>query len=82
MSENTTNFKFEFSSSEEMKKILNEVYEALSAKGYDPVSQLTGYFISGDPTYITSHNDARKLIRKLERDEVVSELIRSYLEKE
>lgn len=82
MSENTTNFKFEFSSSEEMKKILNEVYEALSAKGYDPVSQLTGYFISGDPTYITSHNDARKLIRKLERDEVVSELIRVYLEKE
>ena len=80
MNENkTTSFDFEFNTSEEIKNILLTVYNALTAKGYDPVSQLTGYLISGDPTYITSHKDARKIIRDIERDEIIIELIKSYI---
>ena len=78
----TTNFDFEFNTSEEIKTVLLTVYNALAAKGYDPVSQLTGYLISGDPTYITSHHDARKLIREFERDEIIIALIKSYIDKE
>jgi uncharacterized protein (UPF0297 family) len=59
--------------------ILKHVYQALQAKGYDPVTQLVGYIISGDPTYITSHNQARSMICRLERDEIVEELVRVYL---
>lgn len=59
--------------------ILEYVYRALQAKGYDPVTQLVGYLISGDPTYITSHNSARSMITRLERDEIVEELVRVYL---
>ena len=61
------------------KVILNEVYEALLEKGYNPVNQLVGYFISGDPTYITNFNGARALIRKLERDEILEEVLKHYL---
>ena len=57
------------------------VKEHLQEKGYDPINQLAGYILSGDPAYITSHNNARGLIRKLERDELVEELVRSYLNK-
>ncbi|MEA3424017.1 MAG: IreB family regulatory phosphoprotein [Bacillota bacterium] len=78
----TTNFDFKFNGSEEIKKILEDVYNALAAKGYDPVSQMTGYLISGDPTYITSHHEARKLIREVDRDEIIIELIKSYIDKE
>ncbi len=78
----TTNFDFEFNTSEEIKNVLLTVYNALAAKGYDPVSQLTGYLISGDPTYITSHHDARKVIREFERDEIIIALIKSYIDKE
>ena len=60
--------------------ILMYVYQALQAKGYDPITQLVGYIISGDPTYITSYNSARSLICRLERDEILEELVRSYLE--
>ena len=61
-------------------QILNtHVYRALQAKGYDPVTQLVGYLISGDPTYITSYNQARSLICRLERDEIMEELVRVYL---
>lgn len=56
------------------------VYDALQAKGYDPITQLVGYIISGDPTYITSHHSARSLICRLERDEIVEELVRCYLQ--
>lgn len=63
----------------EMHDILSTVYEALRAKGYDPVNQLVGYFISQDPTYITNHNNARALIVKLDRDEVLSAMIKTYL---
>ena len=60
--------------------ILMYVYHALQAKGYDPITQLVGYIISGDPTYITSYNAARSLICRLERDEILEELVRSYLD--
>ena len=59
--------------------ILKSVYEALQTKGYDPVSQIVGYIMSGDPTYITSHNNARSLIMKVERDELVEELLAQYI---
>ena len=60
--------------------ILNHVYRALQSKGYDPVTQLVGYLISGDPTYITSHAQARSMICRLERDEIMEELVRVYLQ--
>ena len=63
----------------EIHDTLFQVYEALSSKGYDPVNQLVGYFISEDPTYITNHNNARALIRKLDRDEVLTIMIKKYL---
>ena len=61
------------------KVILTKVYDALVAKGYNPVNQIVGYILSGDPTYITSYNNARVLIRKLERDELLEELVEDYL---
>ncbi len=63
------------------KDILQQVFAALQEKGYDPINQLVGYLMSGDPVYITSHNQARALIRKLERYELLEELVRAYLEK-
>lgn len=62
------------------REILNDVYVALKEKGYNPINQIVGYIISGDPTYITSHNAARTKIRKLERDEILEELVAHYLE--
>ena len=62
------------------KVILMTVYDALVAKGYNPVNQIVGYILSGDPTYITSYNNARVLIRKLERDELLEELVKDYLQ--
>ncbi len=61
-------------------EILTHVYAAMREKGYDPVNQIVGYLISGDPTYITSHNNARYMIRLLERDELMEELVRSYID--
>lgn len=61
--------------------VLRKVYAALKEKGYSPIDQIVGYLLSGDPTYITSHNGARNLIRRLERDELLEELVRAYLEK-
>ena len=63
----------------QIKTVLNTVYEALKVKGYNPISQLVGYIMSGDPTYITSHNNARNLIIKIERDEILEELFKEYL---
>ena len=63
----------------EAKEVLMAVYQALQEKGYNPINQLVGYLLSGDPAYITSHNNARNLIRKLERDELLEELLRHYL---
>ncbi len=61
------------------KKVLLHVYKALKEKGYSPLNQLTGYLISGDPTYITTHNDARRMIRKVFRDKLIEELISNYM---
>ena len=66
----------------EAKEIIFTVYNALKEKGYNPINQMIGYILSGDPTYITSHKDARSLIRKLERDELIEELLTKYLEHE
>ena len=77
--ENTQYFKVEVEPENGVKMILSEVYEALSEKGYDPVSQIVGYIMSGDPTYITSYKNARSMIMKVERDELVEELLREYI---
>ena len=61
------------------KKVLEAVYLAMREKGYDPVSQIVGYIMSGDPTYITSYKNARYLIMKVERDEILEELLKSYI---
>lgn len=65
----------------EARDVLVRVYQALKEKGYNPITQISGYLLSGDPTYITSHKDARSLIRKVERDELLEELVKRYLEK-
>ncbi len=65
---------------ESAQEIVRYVYEALKAKGHDPIMQLVGYIISGDPTYITSYNNARSLIRRVERDEILEEFVRFYIE--
>ena len=65
----------------EMKAVLTTVYDALREKGYNPINQIVGYILSEDPTYITNHNNARTLIRKLDRDELLQTLVRSYLGK-
>ena len=64
-----------------IEEILTQVYAALEEKGYNAVDQMVGYILSGDPSYITGHNNARNLIRKVERDELVEELLRKYLNK-
>ena len=75
----TMNFKFEREKDADSKKILKEVYEALQEKGYNPINQLVGYILSGDPTYITSHKDARNKIRKVERDELLEKMVKYYV---
>ena len=77
---NTQYFKVESEQESGVKKVLSVVYEALSKKGYDPVNQIVGYIMSGDPTYITNYMGARSLIMKVERDELVEEILRSYIE--
>ena len=62
-----------------IREILFSVYESLKEKGYNPINQIVGYIMSGDPTYITSYNNARALLAKLERDEIMDELLKSYL---
>lgn len=80
-SENTIFFKVEKEKNENYKQILREVYDAMakSEKGYDPISQIVGYILSGDPTYITSEKNARGLIRQVERDELLEELVKDYI---
>ena len=65
----------------DVNEVLKLVYEAMTEKGYNPLNQIVGYVMSGDPTYITSHKSARSLIMKVERDEIVEELLKSYIEK-
>ena len=77
---NTQFFQVESEPQIQAKDILEIVYQALREKGYNPVNQIVGYIMSGDPTYITSHNGARKLISKMERDELVEEMLKAYIE--
>lgn len=78
----TMMFRMEKEHEKTPKEILIKVYHALQEKGYDPVNQMVGYLISGDPTYITSHQNARALIRRLERDELLEELIKYYIHRQ
>ena len=77
---NTQYFKVEKEPQMKVSDVIDVVYHALSEKGYNPVNQIVGYIMSGDPTYITSHNNARSLIMKVERDELVEELLKVYIE--
>ena len=77
---NTQFFQVESGPQISAKDILEIVYKALSEKGYNPVNQIVGYIMSGDPTYITSHNGTRSLIMKMERDELVEEMLKTYIE--
>ena len=76
---NTQFFTVETEPETSVKIVLESVYEAMVEKGYNPVNQIVGYIMSGDPTYITSHNAARSLIMKMERDELVEEMLKSYI---
>ena len=76
---NTTKLKPLVESANQAHDILLFVYHALQSKGYDPITQIVGYLISGDPTYITSYNSARSMITRLERDEIMEELVRFYV---
>ena len=78
-SDKTMSFKVEKDRSLKTKEILKEVYQALEEKGYNPINQIVGYILSGDPTYITSHKDARNKIRQIERDELLDKMVRNYI---
>ena len=78
----TMYFNFEDNNQKDVRETLETVYDALEKKGYDPINQIVGYLFSGDPAYIPRLNDARNLIRRHERDEIIEELVRSYLDKE
>ena len=75
----TMKINIEFDKAQEVRDIVSQVYEALKIKGYDPISQMVGYILSGDPTYITSYGGARGIITKVERDELLEEFVKSYI---
>ena len=75
----TMNFKLEREQNIDVQEVLKDVYQSLVEKGYNPINQLVGYILSGDPTYITSHNDARNKIRCIERDELLEKLVKYYI---
>ncbi len=75
----TMSFNFEKEKNSKTKEILKEVYEALVEKGYNPINQIVGYILSGDPTYITSYKDARNKIRQIERDELLEKMVRNFI---
>ena len=75
----TRKFSVGYDKDQEIKQILSSVYTSLREKGYNPINQIVGYILSEDPTYITNHNNARTLIRQLDRDELLQVLLKSYL---
>ncbi|MBQ9517317.1 MAG: IreB family regulatory phosphoprotein [Eubacterium sp.] len=79
MTDKTMTFKIGGNDEDVMKETLTKVFDALQEKGYNPVNQIVGYILSEDPTYITTHNNARSLIRRLDRDELLAEMVKSYL---
>ena len=81
MIDKTMTFSLPGDHENEMKMILQTVYDARTEKGYDPINQLVGYILSEDPTYITNHNNARSLMRRIDRDELLQELVKNYLSK-
>lgn len=79
MHDPTISFSINEDKQEEIRRILSIVYEALSQKGYNPINQIVGYILSEDPTYITTHNSARSIIRRIDRDELLQVLVQNYL---
>ena len=79
MTDKTIKFSVKDENEAEMKKNLLAVYEALNEKGYNSISQIVGYILSEDPTYITTHNNARSLVRRLDRDELLQAMVKCYL---
>ena len=79
MEDNTIKFVVPDDAAGEMKAILTAVYSALSEKGYNPINQIVGYILSEDPTYITNYNNARALIRRIDRDELLRSLVKNYI---
>ncbi|MBR3867794.1 MAG: IreB family regulatory phosphoprotein [Clostridia bacterium] len=80
MADKTIQFKLQGEKDSQIKTMLAQVYSALEEKGYNPVSQIVGYILSEDPTYITTHNDARRIIMKIDRFELLQALIKDYLD--
>lgn len=79
MHEQTMEFSVQHDQEAELKKTLTIIYDALKEKGYNPINQIVGYILSEDPTYITTYNNARSLIRHIDRDELLQALVKSYL---
>ena len=79
MTDKTMTFKLVDDHEDIMRDTLTQVFDALKEKGYNPINQIVGYILSEDPTYITTHNNARSLIRRLDRDELLAEMVKSYL---
>ena len=79
MDDFTRKFSIAIEKDEEIRQILTTVYQALEEKGYNPINQIVGYLLTEDPTYITNYNNARSMICKLDRDELLQELVRCYL---
>ena len=75
----TRQFTLNQDAPDEMRQVMNAVYAPLREKGYNPINQIVGYLLSEDPTYITTHNNARSLIRRIDRDELLQEMVRNYL---
>ncbi|NCC86697.1 MAG: IreB family regulatory phosphoprotein [Clostridia bacterium] len=82
MTDKTIQFSLKEDKDQEMRSVLLSVYESLKEKGYNPISQIVGYILSEDPTYITTHNNARSLIRRIDRDELLQTLVTEYLKSE
>jgi uncharacterized protein (UPF0297 family) len=80
MQDKTLQFSLGNEHEQQMRLILTQVYDALKEKGYNPINQIVGYLLSEDPTYITTHNNARSLIRKIDRDEMLQALVKFYLQ--
>lgn len=79
VTDETVSYNVEKEKNAKTKEILKSVYNSLTEKGYNPINQIVGYILSGDPTYITSHNNARNLIRQIERDELLEEMVKTYI---
>ena len=80
MHDKTMTFSLGMDREDDIKRVLTIVYDALREKGYNPINQMVGYILSEDPTYITTHNNARSLIRRIDRDELLQVLLKSYLD--